>query len=119
MMAEPKMPPAAIAAQPHQCAHCAGLVMGTEVGWTHIDAYGGFVGWLCPLPHMRLGLPSAPRSDAVGAPVSSPEVLTPPPTELPSPTHTRADRLTQIPPSMRGRDTEPLPPWQPLRSDAR
>jgi hypothetical protein len=59
---------AVTAASTVRCATCAGTVVDTETGWTHVDGYGRMVGWLCPLPHMSLATP---------APVPGPPASTP------------------------------------------
>ncbi|MGH3655891.1 MAG: hypothetical protein ACRDUA_04460 [Micromonosporaceae bacterium] len=39
------------------CAECGGKVVSTDVGWTHVDRYGGYQGWLCPEPHVGIADP--------------------------------------------------------------
>ncbi len=104
MMVEPKPPPAAVPAPPQECVNCRYLIAPTETGWTHIDTGGADAGWMCPPPHMTLAAPAAPPVEVVGqAPDPSPG----PPASPPNPT--RAQRLTEIPPSPR-RDPQAGPP---------
>ncbi|HEX6077921.1 MAG TPA: hypothetical protein VFZ32_22010 [Micromonosporaceae bacterium] len=55
---------------PPPCVHCGGPVVDTVVGWTHVDHRGGWLSWLCPLPHMSLAYP-APRREPTTIPTTA------------------------------------------------